>query len=140
MNWQDPNTRLSKNFTAREALWLAAWRRLHIPTEEEKHNILQTIAVMEKIRAVCKNQIITVHCIIRPHEYNRLIGGAKKSAHIAGLACDFSLENMNCDDVRRLILPHLDEFKIRMEDAAGSDWVHIDLNPPIDPKKRYFKP
>lgn len=140
MNWNDPDTRLTKNFTVEEALYLAAWRKLHTPTDHEKQNILKTLDVMEKIRAVCQHRIITVHCLIRPLEYNRLIGGAKKSAHIEGLACDFSIETMNCDDIRRLILPHLESLKIRMEDAKGSDWVHIDLNPPAPNKSRFFKP
>ena len=39
--------------------------------------------------------------------------------------------------MRQVILPHLEEWSIRMEDINGG-WIHIDTNPVG--YKRFFKP
>lgn len=75
----------------------------------------------------------------RPKEYNALIGGAPGSAHVEGLACDFHVLRMGCDEIREIILPHLEEWQLRMEDLPGSGWIHLDIRDPGD-GNRYFKP
>ncbi len=126
INWTDPTARVTANFTVKEACWLPTWGKLHNPTKREQEALQQTCALMEKIRTVL-GRPISVHCMIRPTEYNKLIGGAKQSPHIKGLACDFSVEGLSCDDVRTWLLPFLDFWKARMEDKPGSNWVHVDL-------------
>ena len=136
MDWNNPKEKISEYFTVKEALWLPSWDKMHTPTEQEKENIHKTALVMDKIRKIL-NKPISVHCWIRPELYNKQIGGAPKSAHLLGLAVDFSTSE-NCDLTRKKLLPYLTKFNIRMECKPGSNWVHIDLMPPKP--NRYFIP
>ena len=62
----------------------------------------------------------------RPKKYNDLIGGAKKSWHITGGACDFTCFGISADKIREILEPYLDDLDLRMEDLPGSNWVHLD--------------
>ena len=133
---------ISTYFLWKEALWLSTWNRLG----EEKDGLSDSIRAnltilfnkMDKIRDLAGLPIV-VHCAWRPKEYNTQIGGATNSAHIQGMACDFSARSMICDDLRKLILPHLEKWNLRMEDNPGSNWVHIDYRQ-VGPGGRFFKP
>lgn len=72
---------------------------------------------------------------------NAKIGGAKKSAHVAGLAVDLAPVNKDLmDDLHRLIGKNLENWDCRMEhpDATPS-WAHVDLYP-VGPGGRIFRP
>ena len=137
INWQDKHCKISANFCVADACYLLTWEKLHLPTPAEQANLKKLCELMEKVRAVVKKPI-TIHCMIRPADYNAKIGGSPRSAHILGLACDFSVPGISCDKVRSMLLPHLEAWKARMEDKPGSNWVHIDLAPVII--SRFFKP
>lgn len=151
-NWSDPAGRVTSNFTVKEACFLPSWGVLHQPSAEEKANLLRLCLTMERLRKII-GKPINVHCMLRPNkanapgsehdgkDYNKFIKGAKRSAHLTGLACDFSVTGMTCDEVRALLLPGLLAVGIRMEDLPGSSWVHVDLlNPLLSGGRRYFKP
>jgi hypothetical protein len=138
----------SKYFQWSEALYLPSWQVYHTPSQVEKDNIIKTAAVMDQIREFF-GKPINIHVWCRPilnspghprhgQDYNQFINGAANSAHKVGLAVDFDVKGMSCDDVRAKLLPLLDKLNIRMEDLPGSSWVHIDLFPVKS--KRYFKP
>jgi hypothetical protein len=143
-----PQDKVSDHFTWGECLYLASWNCFHIPTQQEKANIIKTCKVMDKIRDEL-GRPISVHCFIRPavvncptspnhgKNYNAFVGGAKNSAHLLGLAVDWSCGE-NCDLTRAKLLPHLDQFNIRMENLPKASWLHIDLMPPNP--NRFFKP
>ena len=80
---------------------------------------------------------------LRPGKYNEYIGGAKRSQHTMGKACDFWVVGYEgkdgSDAVRELLKPKLEDFGIRMENLPGATWVHIDLRKP-GKSGRYFKP
>lgn len=149
IDWTNPEQKISKYFSVKEALYLPSWKVLHIPNEQEKANILKTAEVMDKIREFL-GKPISVHVWLRPtlnnpshakhgQDYNLFIKGAKASAHKVGLAVDWSCRDYTCDKVRELLLPKLEEFNIRVEDLPGSNWVHTgtDWKPG---KSRFFKP
>lgn len=91
------------------------------------------------------------------HDYNRFIyetqvwkdltpeEKAKKhvpnSPHKTGHAVDFHISGfegaINCAKIRQILLPHLEELGLRMEDLHGG-WVHLDNLPVIH--LRFFKP
>jgi uncharacterized protein YcbK (DUF882 family) len=139
----------SKYFKWRELLYLPSWSCYHVPSEEEIVNLKQLAEKMDEIREYLEKPI-HVNCALRPQaanipgnrmdgkDYNRLIGGAPNSAHVKGLAMDFTVSSITCDDVRHLLEPKLAEFNIRMEMKPGSNWVHLDLYPPRP--NRYFRP
>lgn len=153
IEWEDKNSPVSEHFRVHESLWLPSWRIYHDPSDEEKSEIVKTAEKMEHIRALFSSPIF-VHCWIRPlrvnapdtkwhgENYNRAIGSTStRSAHIFGKAVDFHVGGMQgpekCDLARQMMVPHLEEWDIRMEDIHGG-WIHIDTNPVGH--RRFFKP
>lgn len=153
IDWNDPKAKISKYFTVKEALLLPRINVLHIPSEEEKANIIHLANKMDIVREFLNKGII-VHCWIRPtsvncsdpkyqgFNYNEYIGStAKKSAHVIGKAIDFHVSgyetNHECDYIRGLLLPQLEAWDMRMEDIQGS-WIHMDTAKVIS--QRFFRP
>lgn len=151
INWSNSSDKISKYFTVKEALWLPSWGVMHVPSEEEKTQILKMAAIMDLIREIVGSPI-SVHVWIRPNkanipgnpnnggDYNALVKGASSSAHIFGMAVDWSSAGKNCDDLRALLKPKLESLGIRMEDLPGSSWVHTDCKPLAPGGNRFFKP
>jgi len=150
LDWTNPHSMISKHFSVKEALWLPSWQVLHIPSEDEKANILKQAAKMDLIREFL-GVPINIHCWIRPvlnnpasehngQDYNALVKGAKNSAHKIGLATDYDAKGLNCDDVRAKLEPKLDEWELRMEKMPGGNWVHNDCAPLAPGGHRYFIP
>ena len=126
-----------KNFTWREALYLPQWNICAVPTPEVEANILHFAPKAQQVRnALGLPMIVTSWW--RPPKYNRLIGGADESWHMTGGALDFRCPLTSADDLRKQLLPKLDELGLRMEDLPGANWVHIDDKEPG--KNRFFKP
>lgn len=63
------------------------------------------------------------------------------SPHRTGHAVDFHIVGFEgaegCAKIRQLVLPHLEEIGLRMEDITGG-WVHLDNLPAVH--QRFFKP
>lgn len=165
IDWNDTTQKISRYFSVGDALYLPSWKVYHVPTSDEKFNILRTAAKLDLIRDFL-GKSIKVHCWLRPlkvdchpgfkgqlsqvkpdtvakHQalkdlnYNAYVGGAPKSSHTLGIAIDFSC-SLPCDKVRELLLPKLEFWNARMEDLEGSSWVHIDYAPVKS--TRFFKP
>lgn len=144
INWTNPKTKLTPYFTVKDALWLPAWSRL--ATEKDgltlqiKTNLLDLFWTMTKVRDLL-GQPIDIHCAYRPALYNTLVKGAKRSAHTEGKACDWSSDLYgSCDDIRTLLVPHLEALGLRCEDLPRSDWVHLDRRVVAAGGRRFFKP
>ena len=153
IDWSNPKEKISKYFNVREATFLPSWNAFHIPSEEEKKEIVKLAKKMDIIRELVGKAIV-VHVWIRPkvanipnhkrdkQDYNLFIGStSKKSAHIFGKAVDFHVsgqvsKNQNAN-MRKKIKPLLKELDIRMENIDGK-WIHLDTNPVG--YKRFFKP
>lgn len=64
-----------------------------------------------------------------------------KSPHRTGHAIDFHIGGYEgaekCAQIRQMLLPHLEELGLRMEDLNGG-WVHLDNLPVVH--ARFFKP
>ena len=134
------NEKITPNFFYKEALFLFKWQIYVFPQAHILQNIKFTAEKMELIRTYCGNRRIIVRSWFRPPRYNFYIGGATKSMHLTALACDFVVDGLKAYEVRELLKPKLEEFKIRMEQLEDLDpWVHIDLKEPGH-SGRYFKP
>ena len=153
IDWSNPDCKVSKYFTVHECTFLPSWRIYHIPSEEEKKEIIKLAKIMDTIRERIGSPII-VHVWIRPksvncpssdrhgQDYNVFIGSkSTKSGHIFGQALDFHVKGYvgpsGCNEIRQKIMPWLEELDIRMEDIDGG-WVHIDTKPVK--YNRFFKP
>lgn len=150
-DWTNPSDKISNHFTVREALLLPSWGVLHVPSDDEKANILEMAAIMDIVRDRL-GKPMKVHCWIRPtaancpgsshdgENYNLAAGStAPKSAHIIGKAVDWD-NGDDCDDVRSTLEPMLEELELRMEDRPQSNWVHLDCQALAPGGHRFFKP
>lgn len=83
---------LTKNFTLEEMTASDASVRMgfdNTPNGEEIANLVRTAQVMEEIRSLLNDSPIHVDSGFRSALVNTYVGGAKTSAHLKGLACDF---------------------------------------------------
>lgn len=160
INWNDPKAKISRFFTVKEAIWLPEWNRLgNQPqdglTDEVKKNLIQTFKWMDEIREWI-GKPINVHLAFRSMAYHldlykrinekRIKEGKKplsvpmNSGHLHGVAVDFSVQGLSCDDVKRRILNEkiLEKYNLRMEDNGwGANWIHLDSRP-VGPSGRFF--
>lgn len=160
INWTDPTCPVSRYFSVREAISFPRWNRLATATDglddAAKGALVDLFSRMDAVREVLGAPIL-VHVAFRSLEYNALIGGAKFSPHIARMikepegdtpvaAVDFdadlgeSDQAANCDMIRRICLPKLTAWGMRMEDKPGSIWVHLDTKPVPFGGRRCFIP
>ena len=147
------NTKVSRYFTLHEALFLKSWNIYHIPTEKELEEISNFAKSLDLVRDLVGLPFI-VHCWIRPlsvnnpeskyhkMDYNSFVGSKNPNgAHPKGRGCDFHVKGYelaeDCGIIRRMIVPHLEKLKLRMENLNGT-WIHIDNLPKIN--ERFFKP
>lgn len=129
----------SNHFRWYEALWLPKWSVYAFPNAEQYKYIVDLCMKLEMIRTWLGDEPLTITSWLRPELYNKLIGGKPFSMHKLGGAVDFIHPHMTCDHVRERLLPKLPEWKIRMEDNPGSNWVHVDIREPGG-EGRFFKP
>ncbi len=139
INWSDPNGKITKNFSVKEALWQSknvSYTPLSYLNYTDKKNILDISEKMECIRTFFDSNIIIVHSWFRTIAYNELIKGAEKSMHLTGQAVDFHINKISCDDVKANLKNILSYLDIRMEDNGSNNWIHIDTKQ----MNRFFKP
>lgn len=147
LDWSKDELKISKYFTVKEAIYLPTWKRL--ANKEDglndtiKENSLRLFKQMDVVREHF-GKPIRAHVAYRPVEYNKAIGGAQHSAHSEGMAFDFDIIGMSCDDVRKELTKDnnklLEEWKMRCEDMPGSTWVHLDIRELAPEGHRFFKP
>lgn len=133
-----------KHFTWAEATWLPSWDRCALPpdglTPEVEKNLTELFQRMEHVRDFLgvPTKVIVA---FRPEEYNTLIGGAKKSAHIEGKAVDFVPVGLTVEQATAMILldNKLVDWNMRMEKHPGN-WIHLDIRDLKPDGNRYFLP
>jgi uncharacterized protein YcbK (DUF882 family) len=136
---------ISTHFTWHEALYLPQYAREATDadglTQIIRANLVVLFSKMDKIRDHF-GKPMNVHVSFRSEAYNKLVGGAPHSAHMQGMACDFDVADMKCDDVRDDIEKNglLESLSMRMEKKPGSSWVHLDIAPVPTGGNRYFIP
>lgn len=144
IDWTDASIQITPHFSVKDALYLPTWSRLANESDglndEIKENIIALFNKMETVREYFGNNPINVHVTYRPPAYNKLIGGAANSNHMQGLAMDFDIAGISCDDVRTKIVDNklLDLWDMRCENKPGSNWIHLDNGPVI--YSRFFIP
>lgn len=128
---------ITDNFKWYEALYLVQWDIYTFPNSRDiRDNIIKTCLKLEELRSLF-NVPFFVSSFYRPKHYNRMIGGAKNSWHMQGLACDFIPVGVDVNFAKQKILAEnmLEKLDIRMESNTDG-WIHIDLGRVIH--ERYF--
>jgi hypothetical protein len=161
IDWNDPTCKVSKYFTVKEAIYIPGWKRLADPSDgfgtDQQNALIDYFKKLDLVREFLEVPII-IHCAYRPPVYNSLISGASPdSAHMARnlarpgarpiliAASDWHPRYPDLtvpESVQKaesLLVPRLDEFKLRMERSRGS-WIHTDSRPVPKGGMRYFSP
>jgi len=123
--------RLSRHFTLEELIVSQAAARRGIdnmPSPEIIRNLRRLAALLEKIRALLGGTPILVSSAYRCPELNTAVGGSKASAHMAGLAADFTAPGYG--DVYQ-VARKISQSKIRYDQLIHEygAWIHIGLVP-----------
>lgn len=155
LDWNNPKSKIAKYFTVQDAIILREWKRLGNESDglndTVKANLVEVFKKMDIIRELLGKPVF-IKSAWRPSAYNVAIGGAKQSAHMANAeyaAVDFwcdqdgdgDKDGEDCDAIKALLMPKLEELGIRMEDnGKGARWVHIDTRPVPKGGNRFFKP
>jgi hypothetical protein len=124
-------TMLTEHFSLEEFLHSDTAERESIPNvpdESALKNLTRLASVMEEVRAICGNYPVTITSGYRGPELNAAIGGASNSAHLYGLACDFTIAGAGppiaiCTTLEIYLEPlGIDQLILEYD-----DWTHLGL-------------
>lgn len=126
---------LSKHFSLDE-LTVTSTGLQNTPIGDELENLYRLVEVLEQIRFELGHPVI-ISSGYRAPAVNGIIGGSKSSAHLKGLAADFTCPKFGTP--KEICIALIDSAKIRWDQLIleykdnshnkGGDWVHIGLRP-----------
>ena len=130
--------KLTPHFTLDEFIMSQTAARKGIdntPSATVLKNLQRTAEVLEKARVILGEKPIHISSGYRSPKLNKAIGGAKNSAHIYGLAIDFSCADFGtplvvCKELEQ----HLVKLEIDQLIHEFGTWVHLGLR---DDKPRH---
>jgi zinc D-Ala-D-Ala carboxypeptidase len=127
-----PTVMLTEHFSLQELCYSETASREGLSNKPDRFivaNLQRLAEVMEKVRALCGDNPVTVTSGYRSPEVNAAIGGSSTSAHMSGLACDFIIPGFGDPiDVCRAIEPHMSELQIDQCIHEYDDWIHLGLS------------
>ena len=126
-------TQLSEHFTVEEmTLSQTAARNgiANVPAKgsETMKNLKRLAETMEKVRTILGDKPILISSGYRSPRVNMAVGGSKSSAHMSGLAADFTCPGAGTPlDICQALQPHLKELHIDQLIMEFDQWVHLGL-------------
>jgi zinc D-Ala-D-Ala carboxypeptidase len=94
----------------------------------ERANLQRTAEVMEEVRALLGGHPILISSGYRNAWVNSAVGGSKNSAHLSGLAVDFSCPGFGTPlAICKHLHPHLKKLGIDQLIHEYATWVHLGL-------------
>ena len=134
-------TQLTEHFTLAEFTDSQTAARKGIPNvppagSPERKNLQRTAEVMEKVRTLLGDKPVLVSSGYRSPAVNAAVGGSKSSAHMSGLAVDFSCPGFGTPKtICKKLEPQMKELGIDQLIHEYDTWVHMGLNGPgTDPR------
>ena len=98
-------------------------------TPQEAANITRTAETMERVRTILGARPILVSSGYRSPAVNAAVGGATSSAHMSGLAVDFTCPGFGDPiEICHELVPHLDELGVDQLIHEFDSWVHLGLS------------
>jgi zinc D-Ala-D-Ala carboxypeptidase len=95
---------------------------------QERKNIQRTAETMEKVRTILGDKPILISSGYRSPQVNAAVGGSKSSAHMSGLAVDFSCPGFGTPlQICKKLHPHMKELGIDQLIHEYDTWVHLGL-------------
>jgi len=151
IDWSNPLAQISGNFTVHDATYLPSWGIYHIPTADEKENIIDLAVALQKVRDAY-GRSMNIGVWIRPasvnpgildssgkivsspshpkkgQNYNAAIG-SNATSHIAGRAVDIEDANRSLTNFLLKNQQILIDNNLWMEDEKiATTYVHLDVN------------
>lgn len=121
---------ITEHFTLGEMLRSAAASRLGLDNTPESdeiyENIKKTCEALEIVRAYYGKPINVLSCYRAP-EVNQAVGGSKSSAHMKGLAADFTIAGIPNIEICSAISALGIAFDQIIYEFGESGWVHLGL-------------
>lgn len=128
-----PTTMLTPHFTLDEFTCSQTAARMgipNIPAGQEMDNLKRTAEVMERVRAILGAKPVLISSGYRCPEVNAACGGSSTSAHMSGLAVDFTVPGYGSPlDVCHALQPHMADLGIDQLIHEYGGWVHLGLSP-----------
>lgn len=119
--------RLTEHFTLEELTdsQVATRRRIdNTPPPRVIENLRRVAEVLEQVRSLVKRPIV-ISSGYRSPALNVAVGGARKSAHVNGLAADINAMGVSAKDLAQMIAVSEIEFDQLIHEGT---WVHIGLS------------
>jgi zinc D-Ala-D-Ala carboxypeptidase len=127
-------TQLTPNFSLSEFTDSQTAARKGIPNvppmgSPERANLQRTAEVMEKVRTILGHKPVLVSSGYRSPPVNAAVGGSKSSAHMSGLAVDFSCPAFGTPKaICKKLEPHMKELGVDQLIHEYDTWVHLGLS------------
>jgi hypothetical protein len=126
-------TQLTEHFTLEEFTDSQTAARKGIPNvppigSPERANLLLTAETMELVRTMLGDKPVLVSSGYRSPAVNAAVGGSKSSAHMSGLAVDFSCPGFGTPKaICKKLEPRMRELGIDQLIHEFDSWVHLGL-------------
>jgi zinc D-Ala-D-Ala carboxypeptidase len=127
-------TSLTSHFTLEEFTDSQTAARMginNVPSVSSKEyaNIQRTAETMEKVRVILGGYPILISSGYRSPQVNAAVGGSKSSAHMHGLAVDFTSPGFGTPfAICKTLEPHMAELGIDQLIYEFKTWVHLGLS------------
>ena len=127
-------TKLTEHFTLEEMTASQTASRMgvsNVPSEgsQERKNLQRTAEVMEKVRTILDSKPILISSGYRCPQVNAACGGSSTSAHMSGLAADFTCPGYGTPlDICHTLEPCMADLGIDQLIYEYGDWVHLGLS------------
>jgi uncharacterized protein YcbK (DUF882 family) len=96
---------------------------------QERNNLQRTAETMEEVRILLGEKPILISSGYRSPQVNAAVGGSKNSAHMSGLAADFSCPGAGSPKhICKTLEPHMKNLGIDQLIHEYDTWVHLGLS------------
>jgi zinc D-Ala-D-Ala carboxypeptidase len=127
-------TQLTPHFTLEEFTLSQTASRMgipNVPEGQDLENVHTTAERLERVRSILGDKPILISSGYRCEAVNQACGGSSTSAHIDGLAADFTCPGFGDPyDICKAIEPYLAELQVDQLIYEYGDWVHLAIAGP----------
>jgi hypothetical protein len=126
--------KLTEHFTLEEMTASQTASRMginNVPSEgsQERKNLQRTAELMEKVRIILGEKPVLISSGYRCPQVNAACGGSSISAHMSGLAVDFTCPGFGTPrDICHKLQPSMAALGIDQLIYEYGDWVHLGLS------------